>query len=85
MQWLIAAFSNQFHQFLVIQSIKHPFIQFSRHTVECRLIPVKNGDRVTISGTDCSHRIFFQFTDTCTGVRQNDVRHNAPLRLFNKS
>lgn len=61
MQWLIATFSNQFHQFLVIQSIKHPFIQFSRHTVECRLIPVKNGDRVTISGTDCSHRIFFQF------------------------
>ena len=59
MQWLIAAFSNQFHQFLVIQSIKHPFIQFSRHTVECRLIPVKNGDRVTTPALTVAIGFFF--------------------------
>ena len=85
MQRLTAALSNQFHQLLVIQGIKHPFIELSWNTVECRLIPVKNGNRITLSGTDCRHWILFQYTDTCTGVRQNDTGHNTPLRLFNRS
>lgn len=59
MQRLTAALSNQFHQLLVIQGIKHPFIELSWNTVECRLIPVKNGNRITLSGTDCRHWIFF--------------------------
>ncbi|MGQ7099726.1 type II toxin-antitoxin system Phd/YefM family antitoxin [Escherichia sp. SP-MK] len=42
-----AAFSNQFYQLLVIQGIKHSFIELSRDTVECWLIPVKNGIRTT--------------------------------------
>ncbi len=59
MQRLTAAFSNQFYQLLVIQGIKHSFIELSRDTVECWLIPVKNSNRIPLSGTDSCHRIFF--------------------------
>ncbi len=34
MQLLVAAFGYQFHQFLIVQRIKHFFVQFCRNTIK---------------------------------------------------
>ena len=58
------------NQFLIIQSIKHGFVDLSRNTVKCRLVRFKTA--MEAFTRIYAHRVLFEFGDACSNFSRFD-------------
>jgi len=64
----VAAFVDQFNQFIIVKGIRYQFVKLCRDAIKCRLILVEYCDRITLPCFNNGNGIAFQRLCAGTGI-----------------